>query len=120
MVLGAVRRDVDEQVELRITTTPDGSELRLDCVPSQTHDAHAAGVAGVLVMAVLIAITGGRGVGIPAALTMLVAGTLWADAAREMALRVLDRRLRRLTEDLGTAIWPDAPAQLLPPPPRLV
>jgi hypothetical protein len=39
--------------------------------------------------------------------------------ARVIALDVLERRLRRLAEDLGSALWPGVPAQVHPPPARL-
>jgi hypothetical protein len=62
---------------------------------------------------------GGWSAGLVPGFTAALAGGLWADVARVMALDVLERRLRRLTEDLGSALWPGVPAQVLPPPARL-
>jgi len=113
MVLGVVRRDVDETVSLSIASEAGASELRLECRPFETHGAHAAGFAGVLVLAITAWIAGGWGAGIPAGLTTAVAGGLWADTMREMAFRVLERRLRRLAEDLGISMWPGKPGEIV-------
>jgi hypothetical protein len=51
---------------------------------------------------------------------MALAGGLWADVSRVMAMQNLERRLRRVVEDVGVELWPHAPAELLPPPPRVV
>jgi len=120
LVYGIIRRDVDETVALSIRPAREGVELALRCRPTATHNAHAAGMAGALAFGVAVWLTGGWVDGIPAALTTLVAGFLWSATAREMALQALQRRLRRLAEDLGTALWPGRPATLLPPPPRMV
>lgn len=120
LVYGLVAREVDEAVALSFRLTDLGLELRLRCRPCATHDAHAAGMAGVVALAAAVWLTGGWGAGIPAALTTVVAGFLWTSTARDFALQGLQRRLRRLAEDLGTALWPGLPAELLPPPPRLV
>jgi hypothetical protein len=52
-------------------------------------------------------------------LATALAGGLWCDVGRVMALQQLERRLRGLVEDVGIELWPGAPAQLLPPPPKL-
>jgi len=111
MVFGLIRRDVDERLTARIGGDPQGAALVIECLPAATHGAHAAGLAGVMVFAVLAWIASGWLNGIPAGLTTLVAGGLWADTTREMGMRVLERRIRRLTEDLGTALWPGVPAE---------
>ena len=46
-------------------------------------------------------------------LTVLAGAGLWTDAARVMAMRALELRLRSLVTDLGLDLWPDSPAQLL-------
>lgn len=118
LVYGVVRREVDERVRLHLTLDNDCWELRLTCLPTETHAAHAAGAAGVAVMAATAWLIGGWTGGVlPAAATAL-AGGLWADATRVVALGRLELRLRRLLEDVGLALWPDSPAQLLPPPTR--
>jgi hypothetical protein len=112
-VLGLVRREVEEQVQLRLEGTPDGAQLDLDCIPRETHAAHAAALAGVLLVAGGVWLAGGLRDSAPAALTTAIGGGLWADVMREMALEGLERRLRRLLEDVGMAVWPGVPAELL-------
>jgi hypothetical protein len=106
MILGAVRRRVEEVVVFRVVSLPVGQELRLTCCPQKTHDAHAMGAAAVILLAVTAWLIGGWTAGLPAGLTTLVGGGAGADLARQMAIKVLDRRLQRLTEDLASAIWP--------------
>jgi len=119
-VFGIIGRDVEESADLQFLGEPDGGRLRLTCLPVATHEAHAAGMGGVIVMTAAVWLAGGWLAGVPAAVATLAAGSLWALYTREMALQVLERRLRRLIEDLGTAVWPGLPAQLLPPPRKLV
>jgi hypothetical protein len=73
----------------------------------------------VLVLATAVWFVGGWSAGLVPGLTTALAGGLWADVARVIALDVLERRLRRLAEDLGSALWPGVPAQVHPPPARL-
>ncbi len=119
MVYGIIRRDVEESATVTVADGHGFWEMLLRCEPEHTHNAHAAGAGGVLVMAAVVWIAGGWKVGLVPGLTTALAGGLWADVARVMALDVLERRLRRLTEDLGAALWPGIPAQVLPPPQRL-
>jgi len=118
LVYGLIRRDVEEMVDLRLMKGAGGHDwhLAVSCNPRETHAAHAAGAGGVLAVSGLVWIAAGWTAGAVPALTTLLAGGLWADTARVMALQVLERRLRRLIEDLGTAIWPGVPAEILPPP----
>lgn len=118
LVYGVVRRDVDERVVIELAPDGDGWELRLSCLPTETHAAHATGAAGIAVMAAAAWLIGGWAGGILPAAATAVAGGLWADSTRVVAMGRLELRLRRLIEDIGLAIWPDAPAQLLPPPTR--
>jgi hypothetical protein len=118
LVYGIVRREVDERVLIQLAQDGEGWTLRLSCPATETHAAHATGAAGIAVMAAAAWLVGGWTGGIlPAAATAL-AGGLWADATRVVAMGRLELRLRRLIEDIGLALWPDAPAQLLPPPTR--
>lgn len=118
LVYGVVRRDVDERLNLRLATDGEGWELRLACLPSETHAAHAAGAGGVAVLAVAAWLAGGWTAGLLPGFATALAGGLWADATRVMSLGRLDLRLRRLLEDVGLALWPDTPADILPPPTR--
>ncbi len=115
-VFGVIPREVDERVVVRLGLDQDGPRVAVTCTPSATHEAHAAGLAGVLAAA------GGFwfAAGLPAALTALAGGWLLVTFTRELALQGLERRIRRLAEDLGTALWPGVPAQVLPHPRRLV
>jgi len=115
-VFGVIPREVDEIVYVRLGLGTDGPSVTVACTPSATHEAHAAGLAGVLALS-----TGfWFAAGVPAALTTIAAGWLLVVFTREVALQGLERRLRRLAEDLGTALWPGLPAQLLPLPRRMV
>jgi hypothetical protein len=109
MVLGIIPRQLEEQVEIRVIAPGKGQGLRLSCRPCRTHDAHAAGVVAVLALAVLAWLIGGWSAGLPASLTTLVAGGIGADLVRHQAIKALERRLQRLAEDLGLAIWPAPP-----------
>lgn len=119
-VYGLIRREVDDPAKLTLGVTDGAARLDLQCLPRQLHNAHAAGLAGVLALSAAAGFAGGWSHGAPAAISVLVAGTLLVTVSREMALQALERRLRHLAESLGTALWPRSPAQLLPPPRRLV
>ena len=116
LVYGFIRRDVDETATLTLLQSEDHTELRFECLPVETHSAHAAGAAGAAAMAAAAWMIGGWSGGILPGLTVLVGCGLWADATRVMALRALELRLRQLTTDVGLELWPDSPAELLPPP----
>lgn len=117
LVYGLIRRDVEEVASLTIQRCPPGWELVLECVPLQTHSAHAAGVGGVLALAATVWLAAGWSAGVLPGLTTVVAGGLWVDATRVMAFSALERRLRDLVRGVGSALWPAAPAEILPPPP---
>jgi hypothetical protein len=119
LVYGLIRREVDETVAVSVHTTGERWELGLDCRPDATHAAHAAGAGGVLLLSATVWLATGWSAGVVPGVTTAIAGGLWADVARVMALAVLERRLRRLAEDLGSALWPGVPAQILPPPSRI-
>jgi hypothetical protein len=118
LVYGLIRREVDEQVALELVQDPEGWQLRVSCLPVETHAAHAAGAGGVALIAAAAWVIGGWTGGLLPALATALAGGLWADATRNVALQRLEQRLRDLTESVGLALWPHAPAQLLPPPTR--
>jgi hypothetical protein len=115
LVYGFIRRDVDEAATLSISTSEAGCRLRLECDPVETHAAHAAGAAGAIAMAAATWLIGGWTGGLLPAATVLVGASLWADAARTMAMRAFELRLRQLVADVGLELWPTAPAELLPP-----
>jgi hypothetical protein len=119
LVYGVIRRDLDEELSVSLAPSDSGWELQLRCEPIGTHNAHAAGAAGVLLVAGTVWLASGWTKGVLPGMTALIAGGIWADATRVMALTQLEKRLRRLIEDLGSALWPSAPAQVLPPPSRL-
>ncbi len=112
LVYGLIPTLPKETVEVRIVTVIEGRELQLVCLPQQTHNAHAKGVAAILVLAIVVWLVGGWLEGLGAGITVAVVGTLWAVCAREGALRLLERRLCRLAEDLGTAQWPGRQPQV--------
>lgn len=115
LVFGLVAREVDEDIVLELIPG-DAPEVRVSCTPRRTHGAHAAGLAGVLMLAVAVWLVGGWWAGAPAGATFLIGGGLWVAYTREMALMALDRRLRTLLADVGTVLWPRLPARILPPP----
>jgi hypothetical protein len=117
LVYGLIRRDVEETVSLDLHALETGWELVVECVPVETHSAHAAGVGGVLALAATVWLAVGWTTGVLPGLTTLVAGGLWVDVTRVMALGALERRVRSLATDVGSALWPSAPAEILPPPP---
>jgi len=115
MVYGVIPRDVDESATVHLTRESETWELRLQCLPLQSHGAHAAGAGGVAVMAVALWLIGGWTTGLLPGLATALAGGLLADVTRVTALGALDRQLRMLTEDLGLELWPGIPAELHPP-----
>lgn len=114
-VFGVISRQLEEVIHIQIVAKePLNLALRVRCLPDATHQAHAVGMAGVLMLSVAAWLTGGLITGIPAGIATLAAGSMWAVFTREMAMQAFGTRLRRLTEDLGLALWPAAPAQVLP------
>jgi len=112
-VFGVIAREIDEAVDLRLQSAPDAWELTLLCEPTETHAAHAAGLAGVFLMAVAVWIAGGLTGGALPALTTVVAGSLVVEVTRQWAFDALHRRLRLLAGDVGSALWPRTPAQIV-------
>jgi len=120
LVYGFIRRDVDERATLHLLHSDEGWELQPQSLPTQTHSAHAAGAAGVVAMTAAAWLIGGWVGGILPAVAVALAGGLWADVTRNMALQVLERRFRVLIEDVGLEVWPNTSATLLPPSPKIV
>ena len=112
-VYGVITREIDESVELRLQNGPDTWELTLRCEATETHAAHAAGLAGVMMVAVAVWIAGGLVGGALAAATTIIAGSLLVEVTRQWAFDALDRSLRRLVGDVGRALWPRTPAQVV-------
>lgn len=112
-VYGLIRREVDEEVELRLSRRDNAWQLTVGCLPSQTHSAHAAGVAGIIVLAGTVWVAGGVVPGVLPAVTTAAAGFLVVEVTRQWAFTALERRLQRLVADVGSAIWPAAPAQIV-------
>jgi len=116
-VYGLIGREMVETLSVELSVdTQRGAGLRLRCLPTATHNAHAAGMGGVLAFALAGWLLGGLLSGIPVGLTALAGGWLWVTFTRQLALQSLERRLRHIAELLGSALWPGLPAQLLPPP----
>jgi len=112
-VFGVIPRDVDENVTFHLEQHPDLWEFRVNCHPLETHGAHAAGFAGVLFVAASVWIASGIATGIVAALATILAGTLVVEVTRQWAFDALERRLRSLAEEVGSALWPGRPAQIV-------
>ena len=66
------------------------------------------GLAGVLAFTA----AAGIAVGAPSAVATLLGGSLLAVTAREHAMLALRRQLASLAHDLGSELWPGAPAEL--------
>lgn len=113
LVYGLIRREVDEAVSIAIREYPEGSELIVSCAPRDTQNAHAAGLGGVLLIAAVAWMVGGFAGGVLPALTALIAGGLVVEVTRQWAFDALQRRLDRLANDVGSAVWPREPAQVL-------
>lgn len=112
-VFGLIPRDVDEDVRLRIVQHPDLWEVVVRCRPTETHSAHATGFAAILFVAVCVWIASGLTGGVLPAATTILAGGLLVEVTRQWAFDALERRLRRLAGDVGSALWPDRPAQIV-------
>jgi hypothetical protein len=112
-VFGLIPRDVDEEVSLCLVRRPDLWELIVSCRPIQTHSAHAAGLAGIIFMAASVWIASGLAAGVLPAITTILAGGLLVEVTRQWALNALERRLRMLAGDAGSALWPGRPAQIV-------
>ncbi len=106
-VYGLIPREVDEIVSLRIISSQEFSELILSCHPTETHDAHAVGLAGVFIAAAAVWFAGGLVAGMLPAATTLIAGALLVDVTRHWAFDALERRLRVLNDSVAIALWPD-------------
>ena len=112
-VFGLIPRDVDEEVTFHLEQHPDHWELRVNCYPLETHGAHAAGFAGVLFLAASVWIASGIATGLVAALATILAGTLVVEVTRQWAFDALERRLRIFAKEVGSALWPGRPAQII-------
>ena len=112
-VFGFIPRDVDEDVTFHPEQHPDLWEVRVKCHPLETHGAHGAGLAGVLFLAASVWIASGIATGLVAALATILAGTLVVEVTRQWAFDALERRLRFLAQDVGSALWPGRPAQIV-------
>jgi hypothetical protein len=112
-VFGLIPRDVDEMLLIRIARHPDISEVVVSCEPTDTHAAHASGLAAVLFISASIWIASGLVAGLAAAATTVLAGALVVEVTRQWAFDALEHRLRRITGDVGSALWPDLPAQIV-------
>ncbi len=112
LVFGMIPALAKETVAVRIVTVSPGREVQLDCLPQKTHNAHAKGMAAILLLAAAVWLVGGWLAGLRAGITVAVLGTLCAVSGREVALRLLERRLCRLAESLGTALWSGQQAQV--------
>jgi hypothetical protein len=55
---------------------------------------------------------GGLVAGLLPAVTIVIAGALLVEVTRHWAFDALERRLRRLVGDVGSALWPGQPAQI--------
>lgn len=108
-VYGVFGARVTETVVVTISTTALDACLRLECVPLGTHEAHAAGAAGVLAVAAVFGIGTSPVVGLLPAATLVIGGGLWTDATRTMALAALERQLEQVATELASAVWPGAP-----------
>jgi hypothetical protein len=111
-VYGLIPRELDESVDLRLSSGSEYSELVVRCHPVETHAAHAAGLAGVLVLAAAVWIAGGFAAGLLPAATTVIAGGLLVEVTRHWAFDALEQQLRRLAGDVGNALWPGQPAQI--------
>jgi len=112
-VYGLIPREVDEAVDLRLHGGPDSWELSLACNPTEIHAAHAAGLAGVILMAAAVWVAGGLTGGALPAVTTVIAGSLLVEVTRQWAFDAFHQRLRRLVADVGSALWPGRPAQIV-------
>jgi len=112
-VFGVISREIDESVDLSLENDSDVWDLTLRCEPVETHAAHAAGLAGVMLMAVAVWISGGLYGGVLPAMTTVIAGSLLVEVTRQWAFDELHSRLRRLVGDLGGALWPGVSAQVV-------
>ena len=112
-VFGLIPRDVDEHVRVRLVQHPDLWEVIVRCRPVETHGAHATGFAAVLFVAACVWIASGLTGGVLPAITTVLAGGLTVEVTRQWAFDALERRLRRLAGDVGSAVWPGQPAQIV-------
>jgi len=112
-VFGFIPRDVDEVLALSLVRRPDLRELVVRCRPVETHGAHATGIAAVLFIAISVWIATGLLTGVAAAMTTVLAGALVVEFTRQWAYDALQRRIRRLAGDVGSALWPGESAQII-------
>jgi hypothetical protein len=111
-VFGLIPREVDEDLQIHLFRRPDLCELVMSCAPLDTHSAHASGLAAVLFIAASVWIASGLVAGLAASLTTVLAGALVVEVTRQWAFDALEKRIRYLANDVGSALWPGRAAQI--------
>jgi hypothetical protein len=111
VVWGFFLTTVEEELLLRLEGRPvSGFDLR--CQPQATHEAHAKGLAHLIIASSAVLLLLGFEVGIPVAAGGFLILSSWAVVHRQIGVRMLGRRLERLADDLARVIWPDGRWQI--------
>jgi len=103
-VFALIPREVDEDVQIHLFRRPDLCEIVVSCKPSDTHSAHASGLAAVLFIAASVWIASGPVAGLAASITTVLAGALVVEVTRQWAFDALEKRIRSLAGDVGSAL----------------
>ncbi len=111
-VYGLIPREIDEVVTLQLHQRPENWALVLECHPTEMHNAHATGLAGVLAVAAVVWFAGGLAAGFLGALTTVIAGSLLVEVTRHWAIEAQERKLRLLLDEIGSALWPKPSARI--------
>lgn len=107
-VYGLIRREVIETMELDLSQGPQGPVIVIRCRPQGHHEAHAAGIAGVVALAGASLLIGPTVAG-----TTLLAGALWTVYVRELALDRFVGRLKNVLGVIGDTLWPGGSSEIV-------
>ncbi len=112
LVFGLVAREFEEHVTLNLLDTEDGAAIEISCFPQETHNAHATGAAGVVLLAATVTIMTGWPSGLLPGFATLAAGGLLCDTTRVYGMSALERELRRRIETTAASLWPGIHGQI--------
>lgn len=114
---GVIGREVEEKIDLSVSSSAQGAWVACRCDWTETHQVHAVSVASAAGLAGLALVALGLPGGVLPAATVAVGGFVVADVGRAVDRARLTAQLRIIAVELGQRLWPGAPHEIHPKPP---